>query len=49
MANKALDLEQDSQNNDKVLMAYEESIGFMCGTRVPDKDGISAAIRFLLK
>lgn len=27
----------------KVLFAYEEAIGYMCGTTVLDKDGISAA------
>ncbi|KAJ8414515.1 hypothetical protein AAFF_G00037170 [Aldrovandia affinis] len=27
----------------EVLFAFEESIGFMCGSMVPDKDGISAA------
>ena len=43
MANKAYDLERNPEN--KVLLAYEEAIGFMCGTQVLDKDGISAAIR----
>ena len=43
MANRAYDLEKDPRN--KVLLAYEEAIGFMCGTQVLDKDGISAAIR----
>ena len=28
---------------DVVLFAYEEAIGFMCGTEVLDKDGVSAA------
>ena len=28
----------------KVILAYEEAIGFMCGTAVLDKDGISAAV-----
>lgn len=28
-----------------ILFAYEEAIGFMCGTKVLDKDGISAGIR----
>ena len=27
-----------------VLFAYEEAIGFMCGTEVLDKDGVSAAV-----
>lgn len=26
-----------------VLFAFEEAIGFMCGTAVLDKDGVSAA------
>ena len=43
MGNRAYDLEQNPDN--KVLLAYEEAIGFMCGTQVLDKDGISAAIR----
>ncbi|KAG7471120.1 hypothetical protein MATL_G00121090 [Megalops atlanticus] len=28
----------------EVLFAFEESIGFMCGSMVPDKDGVSAAV-----
>jgi phosphomannomutase len=44
MANRAYDLEKASKDN-KVLLAYEEAIGFMCGTQVLDKDGVSAAIR----
>jgi phosphomannomutase len=27
-----------------VLFAFEEAIGFMCGTAVLDKDGVSAAV-----
>ena len=27
-----------------MILAYEEAIGFMCGTAVLDKDGISAAV-----
>ena len=27
-----------------VLFAYEEAIGFMCGTKVLDKDGVSASV-----
>ncbi|XP_059470245.1 phosphopentomutase [Neocloeon triangulifer] len=42
MGNKAIELE--AQGN-TVLFAYEEAIGFMCGTTVVDKDGISAAVR----
>jgi len=29
----------------KVIFAYEEAIGFMCGSAVLDKDGVSAAVR----
>lgn len=43
MANRAFEIEKDKAKT--VLMAYEESIGFMCGTSVLDKDGISACIR----
>ncbi len=42
MANKAYDLEREGN---KVLLAYEESIGYMCDTTVLDKDGISGAVR----
>ncbi|XP_030055852.1 glucose 1,6-bisphosphate synthase [Microcaecilia unicolor] len=31
-------------NGKDVLFAFEESIGFMCGTSVIDKDGVSAAV-----
>lgn len=31
-------------NGKEVLFAFEESIGFMCGTAVLDKDGVSAAV-----
>lgn len=30
--------------NKKVIFAFEEAIGFMCGSQVLDKDGISAAV-----
>ena len=43
MANRAYDLEQDPKN--KVLLAYEEAIGFMCGSQVLDKDGVFSAVR----
>lgn len=42
MGNKAVDLMREGKD---VLFAYEEAIGFMCGTKVLDKDGISAGIR----
>jgi len=42
MANLADELEK---KEGKVLMAYEESIGYMLGTKVLDKDGISGAVR----
>lgn len=32
------------QHGKKVLFAYEEAIGFMFGTSVLDKDGISAGV-----
>ncbi|KAM8976168.1 glucose 1,6-bisphosphate synthase [Pelodytes ibericus] len=31
-------------NGKHILFAFEESIGFMCGTAVLDKDGVSAAV-----
>lgn len=45
MANLATDLEQNGGKKKKVLLAFEEAIGFMCGSTVLDKDGISAAVR----
>lgn len=39
MGNKAVELTRQGKT---VLLAFEEAIGFMCGTRVPDKDGITA-------
>lgn len=42
MGNRAIDLIKE---NKEVLFAYEEAIGFMCGSKVLDKDGISAGIR----
>jgi phosphoglucomutase/phosphopentomutase len=41
MGNKACEL---MKNGKTVLFAFEEAIGFMCGTNVLDKDGISAAV-----
>ncbi|OQR69827.1 phosphoglucomutase-2-like [Tropilaelaps mercedesae] len=41
MANKGIELEK---NGNMVLFAYEEAIGYMCGTSVWDKDGVSAAM-----
>uniref|UniRef100_H0WY91 Glucose 1,6-bisphosphate synthase n=1 Tax=Otolemur garnettii TaxID=30611 RepID=H0WY91_OTOGA len=32
------------ENEKEVLFAFEESIGFLCGTSVLDKDGVSAAV-----
>ncbi|XP_023171551.2 glucose 1,6-bisphosphate synthase [Drosophila hydei] len=40
MANKAIEEESAGK---KVLFAFEEAIGFMISTVVPDKDGVSAA------
>lgn len=42
MGNKAIEL---MKNNKNVLFAYEEAIGFMCGSKVLDKDGVSAGVR----
>jgi phosphomannomutase len=42
MGNKTAQLQGEGKS---VLFAYEEAIGFMCGTAVLDKDGISAGIR----
>ncbi|KAM9733562.1 LOW QUALITY PROTEIN: glucose 1,6-bisphosphate synthase-like [Menidia menidia] len=33
-----------SQTGHRVLFAFEESIGFLCGGLVPEKDGVSAAV-----
>lgn len=41
MGNKSCDLLAQGK---KVLFAFEEAIGFMCGTNVLDKDGISAGV-----
>ncbi|XP_021367057.1 phosphoglucomutase-2-like [Mizuhopecten yessoensis] len=41
MGNKAHDLLQEGKT---VLFAFEEAIGFMCGSSVLDKDGVSAAV-----
>ncbi|MFT7809543.1 glucose 1,6-bisphosphate synthase [Arapaima gigas] len=40
IGNKIHELEKEGK---VVLFAFEESIGFMCGSMVPDKDGVSAA------
>lgn len=40
MGNRSHDLMKDGH---EVLFAFEEAIGFMFGTTVLDKDGISAA------
>jgi len=42
MGNRARELEEEGK---VVLLAYEESIGYMCGTTVLDKDGVSGATR----
>jgi phosphoglucomutase/phosphopentomutase len=42
MGSKTAELQAQGK---RVLFAYEEAIGFMCGTAVLDKDGISAGIR----
>ena len=40
MGNRSDELLKDGK---KVLFAFEEAIGFMCGSVVLDKDGVSAA------
>lgn len=50
MGNRADEIEKENPNlpeseRKHVLLAYEEAIGFMCGTAVLDKDGISAGLR----
>lgn len=32
------------QQNKVPVFAFEEAIGYMCDPRVPDKDGVSAAV-----
>lgn len=41
MGNRTVELMKDNKD---VLFAFEEAIGFMCGSLVPDKDGINAGI-----
>ncbi|XP_043525549.1 phosphoglucomutase-2 isoform X2 [Frieseomelitta varia] len=41
MGNRTVELEKMGKT---VLFAYEEAIGFMCGSKVRDKDGISAGM-----
>ncbi|KAM4566465.1 glucose 1,6-bisphosphate synthase isoform 2-T2 [Odontesthes bonariensis] len=33
-----------SKTGNRVIFAFEESIGFLCGSLVPEKDGVSAAV-----
>jgi len=42
MGNRA---DQLSAEGYTVIYAFEESIGYMCGSEVLDKDGISAAVK----
>lgn len=42
MGNAAYDL---IGRGERVLFAFEEAIGFMCGVAVLDKDGVSAAVK----
>ncbi|CAH7687371.1 phosphoglucomutase-2 [Phakopsora pachyrhizi] len=41
LGNSALELEKNGYN---VPFAYEEALGYMCGTSIRDKDGISALV-----
>ncbi|KAK2578945.1 hypothetical protein KPH14_011149 [Odynerus spinipes] len=41
MGNKAVELIKEGKD---VIFAYEEAIGFMCGSNVFDKDGINAGV-----
>ncbi|XP_013793418.2 phosphoglucomutase-2-like [Limulus polyphemus] len=42
MGNKAWELMNEGKT---VLLAFEEAIGYMCGTTVLDKDGVGAAMQ----
>ncbi|KAM6969818.1 glucose 1,6-bisphosphate synthase [Aplochiton taeniatus] len=33
-----------AKTGEEVIFAFEESIGFLCGSMVPDKDGVSASV-----
>ncbi|KAM4589105.1 glucose 1,6-bisphosphate synthase [Fundulus diaphanus] len=33
-----------SKTGNRVIFAFEESIGFLCGSMVPEKDGVTAAV-----
>ncbi|XP_030633648.1 glucose 1,6-bisphosphate synthase [Chanos chanos] len=33
-----------TKTGNEVIFSFEESIGFLCGTMLPDKDGVSAAV-----
>lgn len=46
MGSRARSLVEDAAAPKKVLFAFEEAIGFMFGTRVYDKDGVTAAAAF---
>uniref|UniRef100_A0AAY4CI18 Uncharacterized protein n=1 Tax=Denticeps clupeoides TaxID=299321 RepID=A0AAY4CI18_9TELE len=41
IGNKICDL---TKTGHEVIFSFEESIGFLCGSMVPDKDGVSAAV-----
>lgn len=48
LSNASQSLERASNQRNKVLLAYEEAIGFMINTEVWDKDGISALLAMYL-
>lgn len=41
---KDLAAEMNKLDDDKILMAYEESYGYLAGTHIRDKDGVSSAL-----
>jgi phosphomannomutase len=46
VCNAAFDLEADGKG--KMILGYEEALGYSVGTTVRDKDGISAAVAFAM-
>ena len=46
MGNRAHEL-MSSDSSKRLLFCFEEAIGFLCGDKVLDKDGVSAEVRIL--